>query len=401
MDVLQQTSVDINQYRQHLTDCHDDVDLATILSGYELLRAESHDAAAPSFECHDCLERDHFHRLDIAALLEHSHDEQSTLFQLYLPCAECGCRVPLCDAVGHAAFWHGDRLQQSSDSLADLYLTAPPEQQPQFMSPLVTFPRHHHSASATGTTSSSSRMATKKRPLFQSDATTPPDRGSNAALVDEKQPVGGDEIAATSSRTTIESKRARRRGVQCPSCSRLFDNRKEMLAHERAMHAFACDQCAKTFAQAHILERHRLTHSPRRRPRLQCTECSAVFTQRGSLHQHERALHQGLRPYQCRLCDARFNHRQERARHERRHRGPDEVVPPSKIGRPSGASAGGSSSNGVPSSSLDDTAFLPPPDDGDDDHEPSESLVEEAASDIAIALEGDPIAAHEDDVSLM
>ena len=106
----------------------------------------------------------------------------------------------------------------------------------------------------------------------------------------------------------------------CPVCLKLFSSRKNMLAHERAVHSgakpFVCDECGMTFARKESLTRH--SHSTDR-PFL-CTYCGKTFAKKHIRDIHERAHFEEKR-FNCDFCNKKFSSNQKKKIHERIHTG--------------------------------------------------------------------------------
>ena len=106
----------------------------------------------------------------------------------------------------------------------------------------------------------------------------------------------------------------------CPVCLKLFSSRKNMLAHERAVHSgakpFVCDECGMSFARKESLTRH--SHSTDR-PFL-CTFCGKTFAKKHIRDIHEKGHYEEKR-YNCDYCTKKFSSNQKKKIHERIHTG--------------------------------------------------------------------------------
>lgn len=88
---------------------------------------------------------------------------------------------------------------------------------------------------------------------------------------------------------------------------------------------YACDTCPKRFKRRYLLNEHR--EEVHGKKRLDCNTCGKTFSQRATLNRHNKRFHSLLLsdafPYQCDVCNKRFNVRQKCADHKETHQKPD------------------------------------------------------------------------------
>lgn len=318
-------------------------------------------------------------QLDAATLIEHfpaSHaDESMTSYELYLSCRECQCRVPLCDAIGHAALWHADRIR----CVADLFVTDSGSVQvdDEFCS---TIP--DPSARKDGTsTSKPDSPSNPDGPMLSTEIKhADPHFGSFAfalepapidkrldSVVDQQEHVDfwhECELCGSSLRTveqlqahcrlhepyrgfrcrecgsdfrfakTLQLHLARgherpTRKYKCPHCERKFESNRDCLTHVRSHtgeRPFVCAQCPnKRLATRDGLLKHRATKHGIGDYR--CDQCGRCFVSRGGLDDHLR-VHTDERPFECDECDKAFRHKGVLKSHKRLHALPEFLCVP-------------------------------------------------------------------------
>ena len=95
------------------------------------------------------------------------------------------------------------------------------------------------------------------------------------------------------------------RKFACPVCPMAYKSRSALARHKIVKHSekkshLICSECGDTFTLKHVLERHKNTH--RLDKPYQCQTCNRKFTDKYSLHKHNRNPCQ----YKCSQCDRSF-----------------------------------------------------------------------------------------------
>lgn len=94
----------------------------------------------------------------------------------------------------------------------------------------------------------------------------------------------------------------------CDLCPRQFNRFSHISAHKLTVHkgvpGHLCKVCAKSFETTAELTKHITT--AHRKTEYACDQCDRIFLFRGSLFNHKRTIHQGLRSYVCKICDRSF-----------------------------------------------------------------------------------------------
>jgi hypothetical protein len=120
--------------------------------------------------------------------------------------------------------------------------------------------------------------------------------------------------------------------VRCAFCTRTFNHRSNLIAHERThsgARPYRCPHpgCGACFSQSSNMRRHQRLHYGLRP--YACSACGVAFARRASLDVHMRR-HTGEKPFACDVCLRPFSTRQGMLSHHRLHemRGEDEAAAP-------------------------------------------------------------------------
>ena len=122
----------------------------------------------------------------------------------------------------------------------------------------------------------------------------------------------------------------------CQICNKDFSVKNGLKYHNTLVHGgikhventatHHCEICNKDFSKKHGLENHMKWHIKAAHERtnehyaqvhenkknlvlsFKCTFCSSIFDLKGKLKLHIQAVHEKTKPFQCDMCDSRFNH---------------------------------------------------------------------------------------------
>ncbi|XP_063372010.1 zinc finger protein 90-like [Cydia amplana] len=100
---------------------------------------------------------------------------------------------------------------------------------------------------------------------------------------------------------------------ECHVCLKKFPRDRTLRQHIDIQHLglrkHKCSVCGKVYAREAILRQHMNTAHEKRTTRAShvCDVCGKAFKAKRSLTEH-LLTHQGLRPYQCKLCPATFSY---------------------------------------------------------------------------------------------
>ncbi|XP_037615348.1 zinc finger protein 408 isoform X2 [Sebastes umbrosus] len=147
----------------------------------------------------------------------------------------------------------------------------------------------------------------------------------------EEKPFSCQECGK--SYTSAESFRAHQmnhrgeRPFSCPHCEKTYGLKRDLKEH-LVLHTgekpYICEHCGKAFARRPSLRIHRLLHCSRmiytQPPKVQCTVCSKLLANSGSLRNHMK-LHTGEKPHICQHCGKSFSQKGNLESHLRIHSG--------------------------------------------------------------------------------
>ena len=131
--------------------------------------------------------------------------------------------------------------------------------------------------------------------------------------------------------------------LSCDICQKnSFVNKTTLSNHMRSVHSnekpFECEICKTRFARSESLSKHRFRKHGRNKKgakvekNFYCEICKKKLSEK--LFQHVKVIHEGVRKFQCNVCDKQFSSRFNKDSHERRvHRVQDDVI--SKSGKDS------------------------------------------------------------------
>ncbi|KAL1378773.1 hypothetical protein pipiens_015359 [Culex pipiens pipiens] len=102
---------------------------------------------------------------------------------------------------------------------------------------------------------------------------------------------------------------------KCSSCPSKFHTKNQLFQHRKIDHGrFVCDRCGSCYSskmglQQHIDGKHLGKQWPRSKVAqtpCKCQECGLVCSNVANMRRHQKAVHQGEKPYECASCGARF-----------------------------------------------------------------------------------------------
>ena len=103
----------------------------------------------------------------------------------------------------------------------------------------------------------------------------------------------------------------------CPECPMTFKTHHQYYDHKRIAHSsderLVCKYCGKRFASVTNARLHELTHE---KPQFQCRFCAKLIKTQDRLEAHER-YHTGERPYPCNMCTAAFTSKGRLMQHQK------------------------------------------------------------------------------------
>ena len=103
----------------------------------------------------------------------------------------------------------------------------------------------------------------------------------------------------------------------CPECPMTFKTHHQYYDHKRHAHSkderLVCKCCGKRFTSVRNARQHELTHE---KPQFQCRFCAKLIKTQDRLEAHER-YHTGERPYPCNMCTAAFTSKGRLMQHQK------------------------------------------------------------------------------------
>lgn len=112
---------------------------------------------------------------------------------------------------------------------------------------------------------------------------------------------------------------ARRRGLECSECKKLFSTETSLQVHRRihtGERPYPCPDCGKAFRQSTHLKDHRRLHTGERP--FACEVCGKAFAISMRLAEHRR-IHTGERPYSCPDCGKSYRSFSNLWKHRKTH----------------------------------------------------------------------------------
>ena len=106
-------------------------------------------------------------------------------------------------------------------------------------------------------------------------------------------------------------------GKRCDICEKNFTQIKK---HNLEMHSktrlYECDFCSKAFKRFDHLKTHKsLAHEPKK---FACDVCGNTFGLEREAKKHKLTVHDKIKNYKCRICNAVFGHNSSMNNHIRR-----------------------------------------------------------------------------------
>jgi len=131
----------------------------------------------------------------------------------------------------------------------------------------------------------------------------------------------------------IKMKTYVRQKVMCVECGKLLQSRAKLEAHILIVHKgikmdqnkqLACGKCDKLFSSRQSLQKHEKIHTTStldERRTISCPSCTTTFTLKENLRRHIRAVHEGIKPHSCEVCEKKFASKNEVKEHMTMHTG--------------------------------------------------------------------------------
>ncbi|XP_078168853.1 transcription factor IIIA-like [Carex rostrata] len=105
-------------------------------------------------------------------------------------------------------------------------------------------------------------------------------------------------------------------------CLKHFSNAECLKDHMKSCHSYiTCETCGKKQLKKNMKRHQRIHEEGTIMPEIKCSfeDCKATFSNTSNLKKHVVAVHEGSRPFACRVsgCDEKFAYRHVRDNHER------------------------------------------------------------------------------------
>merc|ERR1712048_1245031 len=118
-------------------------------------------------------------------------------------------------------------------------------------------------------------------------------------------------------------KRTHNGPFKCPSCPLKFNKNKQLKQHQRFEHSSDlpwCSHCNRAFSCPGKLKQHEKTHAEERKV-YQCgyNSCGLMYTTKYNLKVHMQGAHDGVFPFACDECDARYHVKCQLEKHRKNH----------------------------------------------------------------------------------
>ena len=147
------------------------------------------------------------------------------------------------------------------------------------------------------------------------------EESSHPSYSDDKH-FGLDSVSISQHKADemIEPSDAKKLGLQCRHCGKMFAYQSDLKIHIKAVHDqirdHVCEICAKGFLTSSALNMHKLTHTGEKK--FPCHICGKAFRSKDYLIQHTRQ-HTGEKPHSCEICGKAFAYPSALSNHRKQH----------------------------------------------------------------------------------
>jgi len=105
--------------------------------------------------------------------------------------------------------------------------------------------------------------------------------------------------------------------IECDECGLKLSNEKTLEGHKLKVHGeqrlYSCELCGKSVKN---INSHMKFHGEKT---LQCSLCPATFHVSSGLKNHIMRIHEGIKPYECEICQHRSSDRSDHNKHMKTH----------------------------------------------------------------------------------